>query len=285
MEKYIYKITNLVNGKVYIGQTTNYNRRFSEHKKMGYGKEDSKYLYNAMSHYGIENFKFEVIEKCENYNEREKYWIKHYNSYCGAEGGWGYNMTEGGEEPPLHIKENSPFATHSQEDVNKVIDLIQNTKISFIDIAKMTNYDASSIKRINEGKLWHDNNLKYPLRIYHSHDFIQDRAFKIISDLQNTTLSQKEIAEKYGVARSTVTAINNGQNNRQEELSYPLRKHKAVKGKPFYMLDLNDNILKEFTSLVDAARLLGDEKKNDHIGACLRGKSKTAYGYKWKYKE
>jgi len=45
----------------------------------------------------------------------------------------------------------------------------------------------------------------------------------IIDDLLNTTLTQKEIAKKYGCARTTVTAINNGQNFPQNNLIYPLR--------------------------------------------------------------
>ena len=62
-------------------------------------------------------------------------------------------MTEGGEEPPVNKKEKSPFAMHSQEDVNKVVDLIINTKLQFKEIAKITNYDHTSIERINYGKL------------------------------------------------------------------------------------------------------------------------------------
>ena len=62
MEKYIYKITNQLNNKCYIGQTTDYKRRFQEHKNLGYGVEENKLLYYAIKKYGIENFSFEVIE-------------------------------------------------------------------------------------------------------------------------------------------------------------------------------------------------------------------------------
>lgn len=73
MEKYIYKITNLINGKSYIGQTNDYKRRFREHREKNY-KESDKLLYKAFDKYGIENFSFEVIEdKTPNYNDREKY--------------------------------------------------------------------------------------------------------------------------------------------------------------------------------------------------------------------
>ena len=91
MEKYIYKITNQLNNKCYIGQTTDYKRRFQEHKNLGYGTEENKLLYYAIKKYGIENFSFEVIEdKTSKYNEREKYWIQYYDSFEN-----GYNMTQG----------------------------------------------------------------------------------------------------------------------------------------------------------------------------------------------
>ena len=51
-----------------------------------------------------------------------------------------------------------------------------------------------------------------------------ERANLIINDLLNTTLTQNQIASKYGVGRTTITAINNGQNFYDANLSYPLRK-------------------------------------------------------------
>lgn len=220
MKKDIYKITNLINGKCYIGQTTNSKRRFSEHRAKGYGSENNKVLYYAFDKYGLNNFSFEVIEEqIENYNEREKYWIRYYDSFEN-----GYNQTEGGEEPPLNIGENSPFATHSQQEVDYVIDQILNTSKQLKEIAQETGYDYSTIKRIQAGKLWRKDSLNYPLRKETGREYQKARAEMIIEDLLNTSLTQKQIAEKYGCARTTVTAINNGNNNRRENLQYPLRK-------------------------------------------------------------
>lgn len=221
MKKDIYKITNLINGKCYIGQTTNSKRRFLEHKAKGYGNEKNKVLYYAFDKYGIENFTFEVIEsQIENYNEREKYWIRYYDSFEN-----GYNQTEGGEKPPLNIGINSPFVTHTQQEIDHVFDLILNTSKQLKEIAQETGYDYSTIKRIQAGTIWHKENLKYPLRKETGRKYQEERAEMIIEDLLNTKLTQKQIAEKYGCARSTVTAINIGQNNRKENLIYPLRKH------------------------------------------------------------
>lgn len=223
MEKYIYKITNKINGKSYIGQTTDYKRRFQEHKSLDYGTEDNKLLYRAFRKYGIENFTFEVIEdKTSCYNQREQYWIKYYDSFKN-----GYNMTEGGDTPPLHIREESPFATHTESQVNEIKKLLKDTTIPYREIATMFNYDHTSIERINYGKLWRDENTVYPIRKETSKKYKEERALNIIYDLLNTSLSQRKIAEKYGCARTTITAINRGVNFKQEDLNYPLRKERV----------------------------------------------------------
>lgn len=92
---FIYKITNNVNQKVYIGQTKKtIEERFSAHiqKAKVY---TNRYLYDAMNHYGYENFNVEQIEECEDalLDEREIYWISFYHS---NEKDFGYNMTSGG---------------------------------------------------------------------------------------------------------------------------------------------------------------------------------------------
>lgn len=89
----IYKISNDVNDKVYIGQTTySLAERWKGHKQE-YRKRTQRKLYIAMNEIGIEHFRIEIIEKCneQELDEREKYWIEYYNSQKE-----GYNMTIGG---------------------------------------------------------------------------------------------------------------------------------------------------------------------------------------------
>lgn len=88
---YIYKITNLINGKIYIGLTTRtVEMRWKEHCR-----HSSQEIDKAIQIYGKENFIIETLEECtdENLDDREKYWINFYNCYEN-----GYNNTLGGRD-------------------------------------------------------------------------------------------------------------------------------------------------------------------------------------------
>ena len=106
----IYKITNLVNGKVYIGQTSGtILHRWSQHPDKCCQK-----LYNAIMKYGKSNFKIEEIdisETQEELNNKEKYWIKFYNSMEN-----GYNIQEGGYK-----------GRHSEETKKKISEALKGS--------------------------------------------------------------------------------------------------------------------------------------------------------------
>ena len=89
----IYKITNTTNGKCYIGQSRDIEARWAKHLS-SYKSYPEWELYRAFKKYGIGAFSFEVIEECtiEELNEREIYWIAHFDSFNN-----GYNMTLGGK--------------------------------------------------------------------------------------------------------------------------------------------------------------------------------------------
>lgn len=97
---FIYKITNDINNKIYIGKTIlTIEERWLEHLR-DYQKitEQNRPLYKAMIKYGKEHFHIEEVEKVENINElsdREKYWIENYQSFK-----YGYNATKGGDGKP-----------------------------------------------------------------------------------------------------------------------------------------------------------------------------------------
>lgn len=93
---YVYKITNDINGKVYIGKTqNNVEKRFSEHLRASRKPNSEKRpLYSAIRKYGENHFLVETLEICcdDILSTREKYWIEYYNSFK-----LGYNATVGGD--------------------------------------------------------------------------------------------------------------------------------------------------------------------------------------------
>ena len=105
---YIYKITNQINSKIYIGKTSHKTliQRFQEHVKDSQTKtKEKRPLYEAFNKYGIENFTIELIEQVENdeiASEREYFWIKKLNSYIGFANSNGYNATLGGDGKRLY---------------------------------------------------------------------------------------------------------------------------------------------------------------------------------------
>lgn len=92
---YIYKITNNINHKVYIGQTKrSVEKRWQEHKRYALEKDSTSKFYKAVQELGVEHFFIEPLEEVfglEERNAREKYWINYYNSFEE-----GYNSTRGG---------------------------------------------------------------------------------------------------------------------------------------------------------------------------------------------
>lgn len=94
---YIYKITNKINNKIYIGQTIQKpSNRWYHHLCDAHLGSDLKF-HRALRKYGREHFKLEVLEEVDDclLNEREIYWINYFDSFHN-----GYNSTTGGDNPP-----------------------------------------------------------------------------------------------------------------------------------------------------------------------------------------
>ena len=90
---WIYKITNKINGKSYIGQASDPYNRWAKHLSRAKNGSQMFAIHHAMKKYGVENFDFDVIDETtkEKVDDLEKHYIREYNSYED-----GYNLTEGG---------------------------------------------------------------------------------------------------------------------------------------------------------------------------------------------
>ena len=89
----VYRITNLLNGKVYIGQSRNIWSRYKNHFCQRYPKNDRSYIHYAISHYGKENFSFEILKETYDLNYWEMFLIQIHHS---SDPEYGYNLTSGG---------------------------------------------------------------------------------------------------------------------------------------------------------------------------------------------
>ena len=200
MKKCIYKITNLINNKIYIGQTNDYERRVREHKNKMYGNVQ-KPLYKAIDEYGIENFTFEIIENyCEDYNEKEHYWIKYYNS---DEKDRGYNID-------LTSIEHGDIISLSNEELEAIYKNLEENKLSIAEIANKFNFKSEqSIRKINKGINYYDSAKSYPIRKLRN-ELAYDRAILIIKDLKETLENFDSLAKKYNCSVTCISNINTG---------------------------------------------------------------------------
>lgn len=97
---FIYKVTNKINNKVYVGKTCeSIEKRFMEHIQEAKTNDKNRPFHKALNKYGSENFYIEQLEEIESnkLDEREKYWIQKENSYIGFQNSNGYNATLGGD--------------------------------------------------------------------------------------------------------------------------------------------------------------------------------------------
>lgn len=212
-EKDIYKITNRINGKVYIGQSVDYEKRFHGHKTSA-ERGDEAYLYNAMRKYGVDNFECELIGKFENYNEMERYYISLYNSMDNE---LGYNICPGGEEPPR-----TEFLHYTEMEWIMVHDMLMYTTYTFEEISQMCNVNINFVHATRTGRNHRVDGVEYPLRIIDK-TLQDDVVDSIIKDLSMTNMTMKDIAKKYNVSHSEVKALNRGEHHHRDDVNYPIR--------------------------------------------------------------
>lgn len=191
MRGFIYKITNTINGKFYIGQTIqNVKERFYQHCATKCSKAVSNMaIHRAIKKYGKSNFTVEVIEEIDsaNLNDRERYWIKYYNSYNN-----GYNSTKGGQDGIKLFK---------NLDTESIVREYKSGK-SLREIGRLFNVDKQTIK-----DLLVRNNIN--LRTTKTYKLSQKDREDIIKDL-SLGLSRKEIISKWNISKGYLSQLING---------------------------------------------------------------------------
>ena len=187
----IYKITNLINNKVYIGQTINtLQERWWGHCQNVNSNSYKMVIKRAIKKYGKESFKIELLEECDQklLNEKERFWINYYNSFKE-----GYNSTIGGQD-----------YTKMPKLLDNVLEIINlyNDGFSLRTIAKDYNVDHATIKL-----LLTRNNI--PLRQTRSYKLSEKERQEIVSKVKNGII-RKEIMKEYHISKSYLSQLING---------------------------------------------------------------------------
>lgn len=299
---YVYKVTNLLNNKVYIGITTKtIEERWKRHIDTAYTKNSKDYnqvFKKAIRRYGESNFKIEEIEEQEDLEllkQREQYWISYYKSYYELEDSWGYNGTPGGDMPAVKTRPVYQLNIMTGEIVDEYPSVAAAEQIYGRGI-----YEICHEKIIGEkpqGFTWcFKENLKN-----NSQDFLKIK-YKVFCqlDLNGKLISywrhHKEAGEAIGCSPGNIGScligkrqsaggfqwcyykdLDNFLNKKYINLNSKKRQKKVAQ------YDLNNNLIKIWESASIAAKETNTNISK--ISAVCHGKQKTSNGFKWKYIE
>jgi len=174
---YIYKITNIVNQKVYIGQTKHPSIRWSKHKCKAIRYKNDEHLCRAIRKYGINNFIFEIIDTANLINEADKLEIFYIAKYNSADREFGYNIHLGGQGTRVVSKET-------------------REKLSLAARGRIPSEETRrKISIANRGKIISDETKK-KLSEFHSSKHLSDETKKKISDSLTGKKQSKKTIEK-----------------------------------------------------------------------------------------
>lgn len=191
----IYKITNKINNKSYIGQSGGLERRLSSHKKIAFNENHEQYnddLYKDIRKYGIDNFDFKGLETVS-LDKLEEKWIQAEIEKANA----------------LYNKNLNPYSdSHasqrclSNEQILEIVRLLKENKLSNIKISKMFKCSSATIDNINNGTQYKLEEEFYPIRTYkhigeknHNSKYTDEEVLNIRKEFERHTL--KELFEKY----------------------------------------------------------------------------------------
>lgn len=291
---YIYKITNLINQKCYIGQTTTtIEHRWGQHKT-DYNNPNP--MYKAFKKYGLENFKIEEVsrytrdtkEKLINIlNSKEIYYINKFHSLVSENG---YNLSIGGDNRgiyncfPIDVYDrngNLLFQCSSAKetsrlldgyDVSSILDCCKGKSVPIIDrIFRFfgDSFDKYSIDRKTTGVPVYQFDLNGNfISIYNSLKEASKSVDGTVSGLNNVLIGKNKTYKGFYWSKK-----------KSFEYLPPVDTKKQV-----IQYDKNNNKLNEFSSISEAARFLNSNSRATIRRAC-EGKVDFALGFIWEYKK
>lgn len=284
----IYKITNLVNGKVYIGQSINIERRWEKHKT----SNDDFAIHQAIKKYGLSNFTCEIIEECnqDELNEKEIYWINQYDSIKN-----GYNMIPGGSN-------GAGFAKGKEVQQFTMDGQFIATYSSALQAAEKTGLSHTNICACCREELFHVGGFQWKYTSSNKEIRPLNNPKNLQRSIIQYTLNGSFIREYDSLAeaskftnihKSSISNVCNGKSHTAGGYRWAYKDKQLIMDKPHQQpklrkqvvqLDKNTgDIIQVYESLTEAH--LATQINLANIGQVCNGKRQTAGGFKWKYKE
>lgn len=240
----IYAIRNLINQKIYIGQSTNVEDRIAHHKSaLRHNRHENQHLQRSWNKYGEESFSFFILEECneERLDELERMYISEYKSIDGEHG---YNNETGGSLNK-HISDEA-----KRKMSQKAKGRYAGEKNPMYQVSVLwTQERKEKLSKMMSGA----GNPMYGVHLH-------------LSDEQRKRISERMSGEKnpfYGCQHTDETKIKMRASNKRK--------------KPIRCVETGT----EYESACEAGRQTGFD--NTHINACCNGKAHTAYGFHWEF--
>lgn len=287
--KNIYKITNCINNKIYIGKTTQViEKRFQEHIQEAkrynrYLRNGKKFpyqskLYKAMVKYGYNNFKIELVESCADCCDidlQEQYYINLYKSNTDEVG---YNICKGGSGGPSQLgRHHTDEMKRRQSEMQKGKRWYNNGIDEIMVLRDQEAPEGFTLGRIYKG-LSGDKNPAFGKPAPNKGKHLSEETKKKLSETK-----KRNNALKHKIWVTDGTSEIQIDLNRQEIPSgfHQGRAFKNGNCRPIIMYDLNYNKLREFSSMSAAEQETGVSVGS--ILACCSGRTKKAGQFRWQY--
>jgi group I intron endonuclease len=212
MPFYIYKITNKINGKIYIGKSKNPVNRFKRHLYVSVhpnaGPNQFQPIHAALAKYGEKNFSLEIIDECmmeDEIFEKEIYWIAFHKSNMTKYPDNGYNLTDGGEGPSGLSPSNETKNKISKANSGKNNGMY-NKSHTFEAKQKMSDFQSNRIRQplSDEHK---QKNRNAALRQDFSYRIPQETKKQIISMYASGNYTKKQLANYFNLKYNSVVKI------------------------------------------------------------------------------
>ena len=205
----IYKITNKINNKVYIGQSINMEQRWKKHQN----SKDDFLIHKAINKYNIVNFEFTILEECpqSDLDEKERYWINYYNSQAPN----GYNMIDGGSNGAGLAKGKKVLQYDLKGNFIKEYSSAHQaeleTGINYSSICACCREEIEHVKEY-QWKYLESNKIIKPLNnvIINERKILQ---YDLSGNLINIFSTMKEVSDKTGISKSIISKVCNHKGN------------------------------------------------------------------------